>query len=68
MLLLLVTFNVKSLLSILSKSRGQCRSTKSVYHNIISELKLQDRYDYQKYFSMNSETNFLIPCLRFSLN
>ena len=28
----------------------QRRSTKSVYHNIISEQELQDRYDYQEYF------------------
>ena len=27
--------------------------------NIISELKLQDRYDYRKYFCMNRETRFL---------
>ena len=26
--------------------------------NIISELKLQDRYDYRKYFCMNRETRF----------
>ena len=43
-----------------------CRSTKSVCH-IISELKLQDRYDYRKHFRMNSETDFLISCLQFNL-
>ena len=32
---------------------------KSVYHNIISALKRQHRYDYQKYFRMNSETSEL---------
>ena len=62
---LLVASGVKNLLSIHPKSRRrlvwvkpwlQCRATKSVYHNIISELKLQDRYDYRKYFRMNSET------------
>ena len=64
-LLLLVASGVKNLLSILPKSRPrlvlvkpwlQRRSTKSMYHNIILELKLQDRYDYRKYFRMKSET------------
>ena len=63
-LLLLVASGVKNLLSILPKSRRrlllvkpwlQRRSTKSIYHNIILELKL-DRYDYRKYFRMKSET------------
>ena len=64
-LLLLVASGIKNLFSILPKSRRrllwvkpwlQRRSAKSVYHNIISELKLQDRYDYRKYFRMNSQT------------
>ena len=64
-LLLLVVSGIKNLFSILPKSRRcllwvkpwlQRRSAKSVYHNIISELKLQDRYDYRKYFRMNSQT------------
>ena len=63
-LLLLVASGVKNLLSILPKSRRrlllvkpwlQRRSTKSIYHHIILELKL-DRYDYRKYFRMKSET------------
>ena len=75
-LLLLVTSGVTNLLSILLNSRLQLvwfktwlqrRSTKNVYHNIISELKLQDRYDYRKSFRMNSETHFLISCLQFNL-
>ena len=64
-LLLVVAAGVKDLLSIPPKSRRrlvwvkpqlQWRSTKSVYHNTISELKLRDCYDYRKYFRMNSET------------
>lgn len=61
----LIASPVKNILSILPKSR-RClvlvkswlrrRSTKSVNHNIMSELKLQDCYDYPKHFHMNSET------------
>ena len=56
-LLLLVASGIKNLLSVLPKSRRrlvwvkpwlQRTSTKSVYHNIISGLKLQDHYDYRK--------------------
>ena len=39
----------------------------SVYHNIMSKSKLQDRYDYGKYFCVNNETHFLISCFQFSL-
>ena len=41
----------------------QGRSTKSVCHNIISELKLQDRYNYQKCFCMNSKTDLFFNFL-----
>ena len=67
MLLLLVVPGVINLLSILPKSIGQLvwvkpwlqhRSTKSVHHNIILKLKLQDCHDYRKYFGMNCETIF----------
>ena len=37
-----------------------------VYH-IISELKLQDPFDYWKCFCMSSETLFFISCLQFKL-
>ena len=68
-LLFLVTSDEINFLSILPKSRRhlvwvepwlQRRSTRCVYQNLISELKLQKRCDYRKYFSMNIETHFLI--------
>ena len=63
----LVTSAIADSLSILPKSRWQLvwvkpwlqsRSTKSVYHNIISELKLLDCSDYRKCFLMDSEIDF----------
>ena len=54
-LFLLLASGITNLLSILPKLSFQLervkhwlqrRSTKSVYYNIISELKLQDHYDY----------------------
>ena len=57
--LLLVPSDITNLLSILPNQDGrkcglpwlQCRSTESVYHNIMLELKLQDHSNYRKYFS-----------------
>ena len=75
-LLLFVTSGITNLLSILPKPVRklmwlkpwfQSRSTKSVYHNIIPEPRLQDRDDYRKHFCMNSKTHFLISCLQFNL-
>ena len=40
----------------------QQRSTKSVYHDIMLQLKLQNHYDYRKNFHI-SEIQFLISCL-----
>ena len=67
-LLLLVVPGITNLLSILQKPRWQLAwvkpwlqrgSIKSVYHTIISELKLlQDYYDYRKHFGVNSESHF----------
>ena len=66
-LLLIVAPSVTGLLSILPKSKRQLvwvkpwlqgRSTKTAYHNIISELKLQDHYDYRKHFCMTNEIHF----------
>ena len=34
----------------------KCRAEKSMYHNIVAELRCHDRYDYRKYFRMNAET------------
>ena len=42
-----------SILSFWVKPWLQHRSAKSAYHSIISELKLQERHNYWKYFSMN---------------
>ena len=59
-LLLLVASGIRNLLRILPKSRCQsvrvkpwlqCRSTESVYHSVISELKQQGRYGYRKKFA-----------------
>ena len=40
------------------------QTNKKCYQNIMSELKLQGRYDYRKYFRRSSETYFLINCFR----
>ena len=75
-LFLLLASGITNLLSILPKLSCQlervkhwlqCRSTKSVYCNIISELKLQDHYDYWKYFLMNSKNSKTHFVLFFSL-
>ena len=68
-LFLLVESDVTNLLNFLPKSRPQSvlvkpwlqsRLTKSVYHNTILQLKLQDPCDYRKYFRMEGDTSFLI--------
>ena len=77
-LLLLVAPGITNVLSILPKPTWQLvwvkpglkrRSTKSVYQNIISKLKLQDRYDYRKYFRINSENHFfhILPSVQLNL-
>ena len=74
-LLLLVASGITNILSILLKSRWyfvcvkpwlRSRSTTSAHYNIMRELKLQDHYDYRKYFVMNCETR-LISYLQFNV-
>lgn len=59
--------NVVNILRLMSKKKSRKRilwvkpwlkrrAERSVYHNIVSELRIQDRYDFRKYFRMNAET------------
>ena len=73
----LVTSAIADSLSILPKSRWQLvwvkpwlqsRSTKSVYHNIISELKLLDCSDYRKCFLMDNEIDFYFFAFSFKVS
>ena len=59
------TTKIIHLIDVLPKSRRRRiwvkdwllrRSRKSVYYNIVSELRLTDRYEYRKYLRMNTET------------